>query len=116
MKWKGADMQVRNKQVLFLVNDHERELIMKKMQDAGLSNISAYLRKMAIDGYMVNLDLSEMKEAIRLLRIMSNNLNQYAKKANETGRIYAEDIADIKAGQEEIWKTLKTLLRKLSGL
>ena len=47
---------------------------------------------------------------------VGNNLNQYAKKANETGRFYAEDIADIKARQEEIWKTLKAILRRLSDL
>ena len=109
-------MQVRNHQIHFVINDHEMELITKKMRDAGLSNVSAYLRKMAIDGYMINLDLSDMKEAIRLMGIMGNNLNQYAKKANETGRFYAEDIADIKARQEEIWKTLKAILRRLSDL
>lgn len=54
----------------------------------GITHPSAYLRKMAMDGYIINLDLSDLKELVRLSRINSNNLNQYAKKANETGSIY----------------------------
>ena len=64
----------------------------------------------------IKLDLDDVKEAVRLLRISSNNLNQYAKKANETGSIYAEDIKDLKARQEELWEVLKQILDKLSGL
>lgn len=74
------------------------------------------MRKMAIEGYTIKLDLDDVKEAVRLLRISSNNLNQYAKKANETGSIYAEDIKDLKARQEELWEVLKQILDKLSGL
>ena len=72
------------------------------------------MRKMAIDGYTISLDLNDVKEAVRLLHIEGNNLNQYAKKANTTGSIYAADIADIKKRHEEIWKVMKAILRKLS--
>ena len=107
-------MAKRNHNVHFRVNPEEEELIRRKMEDAGISSVAAYMRKMAIDGYVVRLDLSDVKEAIRLLRISGNNLNQYAKKANETGSIYAEDINDVKARQEELWKVLKQILDKLS--
>ena len=109
-------MAKRKHNVHFRVNPEEEELIRRKMEDAGISSVAAYMRKMAIDGYVVRLDLSDVKEAIRLLRISGNNLNQYAKKANETGSIYAEDIKDVKARQEELWKVLKQILDKLSDV
>ena len=107
-------MAKRKHNVHFRVNPEEEELIRRKMEDAGISSVAAYMSKMAIEGYVVRLDLSDVKEAIRLLRISGNNLNQYAKKANETGSIYAEDIKDVKARQEELWKVLKQILDKLS--
>ena len=109
-------MGKRNHNVHFVVNEIEEELIKRRMEEAGIKNIGVFMRKMAIDGYTINLDLSDMKEALRLLRISSNNLNQYAKKANETGKIYAEDIKDIKARQDELWKILKEILSRLTGL
>ncbi len=109
-------MMIRDRQVHFLVNEAEQELIRQRMEESGIRNIGAYMRKMAIEGYTIKLDLDDVKEAVRLLRIFSNNLNQYAKKANETGSIYAEDIKDLKARQEELWEVLKQILDKLSGL
>jgi hypothetical protein len=84
------------------------------MKEAGINNMAAYIRKMAIDGYVVRLDLSDVKEVTRLLRINSNNINQYAKRANETGSIYLEDIKDIQRSQEELWKLMKGILLRLS--
>ena len=109
-------MMIRDRQVHFLVNEAEQELIRQRMEESGIRNFGAYMRKMAIEGYTIKLDLDDVKEAVRLLRISSNNLNQYAKKANETGSIYAEDIKDLKARQEELWEVLKQILDKLSGL
>ena len=109
-------MAKRTHHVHFRVTPEEAELIRQKMKEAGITGLAAYMRKMAIDGYVVNLDLTDMKEAVRLLRISSNNLNQYAKKANETGHVYAEDIKDIKVRQAELWKVLKQILGKLSDV
>ena len=96
------------------VTPEELAQIREKMSEMDVRNRSAYLRKMAIDGYCVNMDFSDIKELVSLLRRCGNNLNQYAKKANETGSIYAEDIKDVKARQEELWKVLKQILDKLS--
>ncbi len=98
------------------IKPEDRELIKKKMEDSGIKNMSAYIRKMAIDGYVVRLDLSDVKEVSRLLRINANNINQYAKRANETGSIYLEDIKDIKRGQEELWILMKEILQRLSTI
>lgn len=81
-------MDYRNKQLNFRVTEEENNVIRKRMALTGITHPSAYLRKIAMDGYIINLDLSDLKELVRLSRINSNNLNQYAKKANETGSIY----------------------------
>ena len=67
-------------------------------------------------GYLIQMDLSDVKEAVRLLGITSSNMNQYAKKANETGSIYKEDIDDIRLHQEELWKVMKEILKRLSTI
>lgn len=109
-------MEPRKKQILFLVNESEDKLIREKMEESGIKSLGAYMRKMAIEGYTIRLDLSDMREVVRLLRINSNNLNQYAKKANETGSVYAEDIKDLKKKQNEIWHLMKNILKHLSSI
>lgn len=100
----------------FRVTEKENKHIREKMQETGIKSIGAYLRKMAMDGYCIRLDLSDVKEALRLLRINSNNINQYAKKVNETGRIYEEDIKDIKHSQEKLWSVMRDILERLSTI
>ena len=78
------------------------------MAQLGTNNMSAYLRKIAIDGYVVQM--------VSLLRRSSNNLNQLARRANETGRIYPEDLADIRQNQAQLWESAKEILRVLSTL
>lgn len=96
-----------------MLKDGERELIKKRMKEVGIINMSGYIRKMAIDGMVVIPDLSAFNEVARLLRINANNLNQYAKRANETGSIYLEDIREIQRQQEEILNVLKGISRRL---
>ncbi|MCR5739929.1 MAG: plasmid mobilization relaxosome protein MobC [Lachnospiraceae bacterium] len=86
------------------------------MDEAGMVSMSAFIRKMALEGYVIKLDLSEMNEFVRLLRINSNNLNQYAKKANETGNIYLADIKELQRQQDELWNAMKEFLKPLSNL
>ena len=102
----------------FLVRfkEGERDIVRRKMEEAGIRNMAAYIRKMAIDGYVIRLDLSDVKEVARLLRINSNNLNQYAKKANETGSIYLEDIKELQRQQEKLWELMKAILQRLSTI
>ena len=103
-------------QVKFRVTPEERELISKRMQQAEVGNMAAYLRKMAIDGYMVRLDLPELRERLSLLRRYSNNVNQIARRVNSTGRIYEDDIREIKAQLEEIWEAENAILKKLAAI
>ena len=78
--------------------------------------MSAYLRKMALDGYITILNIPELKEMISLLRYSSNNLNQIARKANTIGTVYEEDLREIKSRQEEIWNAANLILRKLGKI
>jgi hypothetical protein len=102
--------------LMFYVTPEERDQIEAKMAQLGTNNMSAYLRKIAIDGYVVQLDLPELREMVSLLRRSSNNLNQLARRANETGRIYPEDLADIRQNQAQLWESTKEILRVLSTL
>ena len=109
-------MQTRDKWVHFVMTGDEYERMRRKMEEIGIRNQSSYLRKMALDGYCVNLDRRDVKEVVSLLRYCSNNLNQYAKRANETGSIYAEDIQDLKQRQLEIWEATKEILARLATI
>ena len=91
-------------------------MIEEKMTQVGTSNMEAYLRKMAIDGYILKLDLPELKEMISLLHRCSNNLNQIAKRTNQTGRLYDEDMEDILQNQERLWQRANEILARLSTL
>ncbi len=93
----------RDVPVLFWVSAEELELIHQKMQQYGTENLSAYLRKMALDGYVVKLELPELKELVSLMRRSSNNLNQLTRKVHETGRVYDADLEDISQRQEQLW-------------
>ena len=106
----------RDVPVLFYVSKDEMELIQQKMQAFGTSNMSAYLRKMAIDGYVLKLDLPELKELVSLLRRWSNNLNQLTRRVHQTGRVYGADLQELNAQQERIWDGVKQILKQLAKL
>lgn len=98
------------------VTKEEWKKIHERMEEAGMKNLSAYIRKMALNGYLVHLDLSDVREVLRLLRISSNNLNQYAKRANETGSIYEADIKDLQKSHREILSMMGDILDRLSSI
>lgn len=106
----------RDVPVLFYVSKDEMALIQQKMQAFGTSNMSAYLRKMAIDGYVLKLDLPELKEMVSLLRRWSNNLNQLTRRVHQTGRVYDADLQELNAQQERIWDGVKQILKQLAKL
>ena len=102
--------------VLFWVSKEEMELIKQKMLSFGTQNLSAYLRKMAIDGYVIKLDLPELKELISLMRRNSNNLNQLTRKVHQTGHIYDNDLEYISKQQDDLWNSVNQILTILSKL
>ncbi len=111
-----AEKREREVQLKFRVTPEERELIEHKMALLGTNNMAAYLRKMAIDGYIVNLDLPELRELISLLRHSSNNLNQLTKRVHETGRFYDADLEDLRQSFERLWDMADKLLKGLAKI
>ena len=111
-------MSNRNRpvQVKFRVTPEERKMIDRRMEQAGITNMAAYLRKMAIDGYVVKLELPELRDFISLLRRTSNNFNQIARRVNSTDRIYADDIVEMKNLLEQIWEADNQILEKLASI
>ena len=112
----SAPNRKRDVQVNFRVSQEELALIEQKMAQLGTKNREAYLRKMALDGYVVKLDLPELKELVSLMRYSSNNLNQLTRKVHETGRVYDADLEDISQRQEQLWDGVQKILAQLSKL
>ena len=106
----------RNVQIIIRVTEEERALIEKKMQQIPTLNLSAYARKMLIDGYIITLDFQAVKGHTAQLQKIGVNVNQIAKRINETGRIYADDMDEIKRVVEEVWRLERRLLLQFKGL
>ena len=104
----------RTVQLHFMVTEHERDLIRQKMEQLGTNNLGVYLRKMAVAGYIVKLDLPELRELLSLLRRTSNNINQVARRVHQTGNVYDTDLEDILQKQEAIWAGVNEILARLN--
>ena len=109
-------MREKTDMLHFRVSPKELERINQKREEIGIRNMGAFLRKMAMDGYCVNLDLTDVSQVSSLLRRCSNNLNQYVKKANETGSIYAADIQDLQVRLDEIREMQRQILKRLAAI
>ena len=106
----------RNVQIIIRVTEEERALIEEKMQQIPTLNLSAYARKILIDGYIITLDLQEVKGHTAQLQKIGVNINQIAKRINETGRIYADEMDEIKRAMEEVWRLERRLLLQFKSL
>ncbi len=109
-------MRTKSTGFYFKATPEELDQIREKMEEAGMENMSAYILRMALYGYVIKPDLSDLKEILRLTHINSNNINQYARRANEGGSIYLRDIEDVQRSHKEIIRLLGILLDRLSFL
>ena len=105
-----------NEEIKFRISPKDKAKIQAKMKQANINNMSAYIRKMAIDGLIVRLQIDEIKELLRLMRIYGNNLNQIAKAANSTNYVTEKEMSEILEYQHNIWKILNKLLERLSKI
>ena len=101
---------------LLRLTPQENALLEQKIQQSGIKNREAFMRKMLLEGYVLSLELPELKEILRLTRYTSNNVNQIARHAHETGRYYIEDIEQMVRNQQAIQDALKEVLNRLSAL
>ena len=106
----------RNVQIIVRVTEDERALIEEKMKQIPTMNLSAYSRKMLIDGYIIVLDLQEVKTHTAQLQKIGVNVNQIARRINGTVRIYVDDMDEIKRLMEEVWRLERRLLLQFRGL
>ena len=97
-----------------MVTPEEQALIADRMTEAGISNMGAYMRKMALNGYVLHVDLSDIRELVALQRRCANNLNQVAVHANTYGGIYPDEIKALQRDYADLWGPLSDLLKKLS--
>lgn len=98
------------------ISPEDRALIEKRMNDLEVENMSAFIRKMAINGMCIRLDLSDIRELSYQVNRLGNNLNQYAKWANTNGAVYVKDMETLMGQFEEVIRKENEILRKLSGL
>jgi hypothetical protein len=107
---------LRNIAMTFRVTPEERDMIHRRQQETGIINRRVYLLKMALNGQIIHIELDSVRDMVRLLGYISNNVNQIAERVNETDNIYQTDIADINARIDEIWEQQRIVLRRLSDV
>jgi len=106
----------RNVNITFRVTEKEHEMILRRMEQTGIQNLRAFLLKMAIDGHVIQLDLSGVRDMVRLLKNATDNINQIARRVNATDNLYAGDVANLQHRYEDLWEQAGSILRKLGEL
>jgi len=106
----------RDKQLKIWVSQEELDMIHQKMAEFGTSNMGAFVRKMVIDGYIVKLDIPELREILHQLGPIGNNVNQMARKLNAGGSIYREDLAEVNSKLDAVYKLQRRILKKLAKI
>ena len=109
-------MQRYTNRVTVRLTDDELQRMKFKMNESEISSMSAYMRKMILDGYCVKIDTKDLSELVYLLRMCSNNLNQYAKKANGLGVVYQQDIKELQKRLDEIWNGTRDIMQKFAAI
>jgi hypothetical protein len=97
-------------------SEEEAALIRQRMAELGAANFSAFARKMLIDGYHITIDLSDVREMVRLLKNATDNINQIAKRANETRNIYGADVEELRRQYDSLWDAANKILTGLAGI
>ena len=111
-----TEKQKRTIHYSFKATPEEDKIIQKKMELAGIKNQSAFIRRIVLGGYILHLDLPELREAIRLMGSLSNNVNQIARRLHEGGSIYETEIDDIVERQKQLQDTLDKILTSLDRI
>ena len=113
---KIAENEPHNRYMQIRLTEAEYEAIERKFQNSGLRSRSEFIRAMIFEGYVVHFNKDEFSKIYRLIGSISNNINQIAVRVNSTNKVYAEDIVNIKEGQDKIWQLLNSLQSKLLRL
>lgn len=114
-RW-GYDMRRTDTQIQVRVSSADKEKIMDRMKKAGITNLTAYMKKMAIDGYIILLDMSDVKDALEMLHVNGLVLGELLERAEASEAIPHDDIVLLQEQQDEIWKTMQQILIRLSNI
>jgi hypothetical protein len=108
--------RTRDIPIYFMVSQSEYDLIQERMSEAGIANMGAFIRKMSLNGYVLHVDLSPVKELVSLLRRCSNNLNQIAANVNTYGGVTPQEITAMQKDYAALWNPLSDLIRQLAEI
>lgn len=97
-----------------MVTADELAQIQERMAEAGITNAGAYMRKMALNGYILHVDLAPVRELVSLQRRCANNLNQAALHVNTYGGLYPNELQALQKDYADLWGPLSELLEKLA--
>ena len=100
----------------FWADEAEAAVIRERVASTGAANFGAYIRKLAIDGLIINVDLSDVRDMVRLLRNIANNINQIAKRTNETRNFYAADVEELRRLYDTLWEAANKILSGLAAI
>ncbi len=95
------------------VTAEERALIEQKIAQLPTQRVGAYLRKMAIDGYIIYTDTTDIKAFTTELSAIGRNIHQIAKRLNAGSSVYQADIEEIRERQDQIWQLQRRILSSL---
>jgi hypothetical protein len=109
------ESEKRDKWLKIRISEREKEVIDTKFRNSGMKNVSDFIRAMIFVGVIVKFSDDDRKQLLRDFSAMSNNINQIARRANTTGKVYPEDIAQIKEGQQKLWQLLNCFLSQLQN-
>lgn len=108
--------RARDIPIYFMVSQAEYDLIQERMTEAGTANMGAFIRKMSLNGYVLHVDLSPVKELVSLQRRCSNNLNQIAVNVNTYGGIYPQELTALQKDYAALWNPLSDLIKQLADI
>lgn len=114
-KYRMNESEKRDKWLKIRISEREKEVIDTKFRNSGMKNVSDFIRAMIFVGVIVKFSDDDRKQLLRDFSAMSNNINQIARRANTTGKVYPEDIAQIKEGQQKLWQLLNCFLSQLQN-
>jgi hypothetical protein len=98
------------------VREDEYAEIRRRMEEAGTTNVSAFIRKMSLNGFVLNVDLSPVRELVSLQRRCANNMNQIATNVNTYGGIYPQEITALQKDSAELWGRVSDVLKQLAAV
>jgi len=112
----GVKKRKRDISIKLWISESEQDIIHERMAELGTENMSAFIRKMALNGYILNVDLSPVKDIVSLQRYCANNMNQIAVGVNTYGGVYPHEIKTLQKDYEALWEPLSNLLEQLVNI